>query len=118
MVISGTDVEQLLNLIMRYYQKSEFTEILEASCQLNYDRVSNGSCYRYGVYNSIINCEHLGQNPFQRFISGVKVNLLTDSRVLYYLFSSKVGDSSVKIRRWCLKLISDYPTVVLHFIKT
>ena len=55
---------------------------------------------------------------FQRFISGVKVNLLTDSRVLYYLFSSKVGDSSVKIRRWCLKLISDYPTVVLHFIKT
>jgi len=55
---------------------------------------------------------------FQRFISGVKVNLLTDSRVLYYLFSSKVGDSSVKIRRWCLKLISDYPTVVLHFVKT
>jgi hypothetical protein len=71
MVISGTDVEQLLNLIMRYYQKSEFTEILEASCQLNYDRVSNGSCYRYGVYNSIINCEHLGQNPFQRFISAI-----------------------------------------------
>ena len=55
---------------------------------------------------------------FQRFISGVKVNLLTDSRVLYYLFSSKVGDSSVKIRRWCLKLISDYPTVQLHFVKS
>ena len=33
----------------------------------------------------------------QRFISGVKVQLLTDSRVLYYLFSSKVGNSCVKI---------------------
>ena len=55
---------------------------------------------------------------FQRLISGVKVTLLTDSRVLYYLFSSRVGDSSVKIRRWCLKLISDYPSVTLHFVKT
>jgi len=55
---------------------------------------------------------------FQKLISNVPVTLLTDSRVLYYLFSSKVGDSSVKIRRWCLKLISDYPMVSLHFIKT
>ena len=55
---------------------------------------------------------------FQKLISGVKVTLLTDSRVLYYLFSSRVGDSSVKIRRWCLKLISDYPLVNLHFVKT
>jgi len=54
----------------------------------------------------------------QRFISGVKVHLLTDSRVLYYLFSSKVGNSCVKIKRWCLKLISDYPMVVLHFVRT
>ncbi len=55
---------------------------------------------------------------FQKLISGVKVTLLTDSRVLYYLFSSRVSDSSVKIRRWCLKLISDYPQVSLHFVKT
>ena len=54
----------------------------------------------------------------QRFISGVKVTLLTDSRVLFYLFSSKVGNSSVKIRRWCLKLLSDYPLVTLHFVRT
>ena len=54
----------------------------------------------------------------QRFISGVKVQLLTDSRVLFYLFSSKVGNSCVKIRRWCLKLISDYPLVTLHFVRT
>jgi hypothetical protein len=54
----------------------------------------------------------------QRFISGVKVQLLTDSRVLFYLFSSKVGNSCVKIRRWCLKLISDYPLVILHFVRT
>ena len=54
----------------------------------------------------------------QRFISGVKVQLLTDSRVLFYLFSSKVGNSCVKIRRWCLKLISDYPLVTLHFVQT
>ena len=55
---------------------------------------------------------------FQKLISGVKVTLLTDSRVLYYLFSSRVSDSSVKIRRWCLKLISDYPQVNLYFVKT
>ena len=54
----------------------------------------------------------------QRFISGVKVTLLTDSRVLYYLFSSKVGNSCVKIRRWCLKLLSDYPQVNLQFVRT
>jgi len=54
----------------------------------------------------------------QRFISGVKVTLLSDSRVLFYLFSPKVGNSSVKIKRWCLKLLSDYPLVNLHFVKT
>ncbi len=54
----------------------------------------------------------------QRYISGVRVKLLTDSRVLYYLFSAKVGNSSVKIKRWCLKLLSDYPLVTLHFVRT
>ena len=54
----------------------------------------------------------------ERFISGVPVQLLTDSRVLYYLFSSKVHNSSVKIKRWCLKLLSDYPLIKLHFIRT
>jgi hypothetical protein len=29
-----------------------------------------------------------------------------------------VGDTSVKIRRWVLKLISDYPHVQLHFVRT
>ena len=54
----------------------------------------------------------------QRFISGVKVTLLTDSRVLYYLFSKGVHNSSVKIKRWCLKILSDYPNITLHFIRT
>ena len=54
----------------------------------------------------------------EKFISNVPVTILTDSRVLYYLFSSKVGNSSVKIRRWCLKLLSDYPLVTLHFVRT
>jgi hypothetical protein len=57
-------------------------------------------------------------HSLQRFISGVKVTLLTDSRVLFYLFSSKVHNSSVKIKRWCLKLLSDYPQVRLHFVRT
>jgi hypothetical protein len=38
--------------------------------------------------------------------------------VLYYLFNQRVGDSSTKIRRWVLKLLSDYPLVTLHFICT
>jgi hypothetical protein len=54
----------------------------------------------------------------QRFISGVKVTLLTDSRVLYYLFSAKIGNSCVRIKRWVLKMISDYPMVVLQFVRT
>ena len=54
----------------------------------------------------------------QRFISGVKVTLLTDSRVLFYLFTARVHNSCVKIKRWCVKLISDYPLVTLHFIRT
>ena len=54
----------------------------------------------------------------QRYISNVRCHLLTDSRVLYYLFHQKIGDSSTKIRRWVLKLISDYPLIQLHFIKS
>lgn len=53
-----------------------------------------------------------------RFISGVPVTLLTDSRVLFYLFSAKIGNSSVKIRRWCLKLLGDYPQIKLQFVRT
>ena len=57
-------------------------------------------------------------SSLHRYISNVKVKLFTDSRVLYYLFSPKIGNSSVKIKRWCLKLISDYPNITLHFIRT
>jgi hypothetical protein len=57
-------------------------------------------------------------HSFQRYISGVEVTLLTDSRVLYYLFNQTIGDSSVKIKRWALKIISDYPNLKLEFIKT
>jgi len=57
-------------------------------------------------------------HSLQRYISNTKCYLLTDSRVLYYLFHQIVGDSSVKIRRWVLKLLSDYPSVVLYFIRT
>jgi hypothetical protein len=48
----------------------------------------------------------------QRFISGVKVNVMTDSRVLYYLFSAKVHNSSVKIKRWCLPKGDELPIMV------
>jgi hypothetical protein len=54
----------------------------------------------------------------QRFISGVPVTLLTDNRVLYYLFSERVTNSSTKVKRWCLKLLSDYPNVTLQFVRT
>ena len=54
----------------------------------------------------------------QRYISNTECHLVTDSRVLYYLFHQKIGDSSTKIRCWVLKLISDYHMVKLHFIKT
>ena len=57
-------------------------------------------------------------HSLQCYISNTECHLLTDSRVLYYLFHQKVGDSSTKIRRWVLKLISDYPMVKLYFIKT
>jgi RNase H-like domain found in reverse transcriptase/Integrase zinc binding domain len=57
-------------------------------------------------------------HSLQRYISNTKCHLLTDSRVLYYLFNQKVGDSSTKIRRWVLKLLSDYPLITLHFIRT
>ncbi len=57
-------------------------------------------------------------HSLQRFVSGVKVTLLTDSRVLFYLFSSTVHNSSVKIKRWCLKIIYDFPYIVLRFVRT
>jgi dUTPase len=63
---------------------------------------------------SILNALH----SLQRYIYNSTCHLLTDSRVLYYLFHQKVGDTSVKIRRWVLKLISDYPHVQLHFVRT
>jgi Reverse transcriptase (RNA-dependent DNA polymerase)/RNase H-like domain found in reverse transcriptase/Integrase zinc binding domain len=57
-------------------------------------------------------------HSLQRYISNTRCYLLTDSRVLYYMFHQKIGESSTKIRRWVLKLISDYPQVTLHFIRT
>jgi len=57
-------------------------------------------------------------HSLQRFVSGVKVTLLTDSRVLFYLFSARVHNSSVKIKRWCLKILYDYPLVELQFVRT
>ncbi|RPH76275.1 MAG: hypothetical protein EHM77_09395, partial [Planctomycetaceae bacterium] len=53
-----------------------------------------------------------------RYISNVPVDLLTDSKVSYYLFSPAVQNSSVKTKRWCLKLISDYPNIRLRHVKT
>ena len=55
---------------------------------------------------------------FNRYISGTKTILLTDSKVLFYMFNQRIGDSSVKIRRWVLKLIGDYPLLILHFVRT
>jgi len=57
-------------------------------------------------------------HSLQKYISNTKCYLLTDSRVLYYLFCQRVGDSSTKIRRWVLKILSDYPQLTLHFIRT
>ena len=57
-------------------------------------------------------------HSLQRYISNTKCYLLTDSWVLFYLFSQRVSDSSTKIRQWVLKLLSDYPMVTLHFIRT
>ena len=57
-------------------------------------------------------------SSFNRYISGTKTILLTDSKVLYYMFNKRIGDSSVKIRRWVLKLIGDYPLLTLHFVRT
>jgi hypothetical protein len=53
-----------------------------------------------------------------RYISNVPVEVLTDSRVLYYLFDPRIANSSVKTKRWCLKLKSDYPNVTLRFVRT
>jgi len=63
---------------------------------------------------AILNALH----SFNRYISNTKTILLTDSRVLYYLFHQRIGDSSIKIRRWVLKIICDFPFLVLHFIST
>jgi len=55
---------------------------------------------------------------FNRLISNVPVTLLTDSKVLYYLFNTRIQDSCVKIKRWCLKVIGDYENVTIKFVKT
>ena len=71
---------------------------------------------------SILDLEAMAILPelhsLQRYISNTKCYLLSDRRVLYYLFCQKVGDSSTKIKRWVLKILSDYPLVTLHFVRT
>jgi hypothetical protein len=57
-------------------------------------------------------------HSMRKYVSNTVCYLLTDSRVAYYLFHQKIGDSVVKIRRWVLKLIADYPQVRLVFIRT
>ena len=53
-----------------------------------------------------------------KLISNVPVKLLTDNRVLYYLFSTRVGNSCVRVRRWCYKLWGDWQNVTLCFVRT
>jgi hypothetical protein len=57
-------------------------------------------------------------HSFQRYISGVKVELLSDSKVLYYLFNKQITDSSVKTKRWCYKLTPDYPLLVVRHVRS
>jgi hypothetical protein len=37
---------------------------------------------------------------------------------LYYLFSTRVGNSCVRVRRWCYKLWGDWQNVTLCFVRT
>ena len=55
---------------------------------------------------------------FNRYITESKVTLLTDSKCLYYLFHSKIQNSCVKTKRWCDKLYTTYPGLILQFVKT
>jgi hypothetical protein len=57
-------------------------------------------------------------HSMRKYISHTTCYFLTDSGVAYYLFHQKIGDSVVKIRRWVVKLVSDYPLVRLVFIRT
>jgi len=57
-------------------------------------------------------------HSFQKYISNTPCTVLTDSRVLYYLFHSRINESSLKIKRWGLKLLSDHSNVKLHFVKS
>jgi len=53
---------------------------------------------------------------FRKFIGQAEVLLLTDSRPLYLIFSQPVLDSEVKIKRWSMKLSSDYANLKLAYI--
>jgi len=59
-----------------------------------------------------------GLESMSRFISGCKTHLMTDSRVLYYLFSQKISNSAAKVRNWRNKVSSDFPLLILHFIRS
>ncbi len=60
----------------------------------------------------------VGLHCQNRFVSGVPVTLLTDSRVCFYLFCTKVHNTSAKIRRWCIKMNHDFSNVRLQFVRT
>ena len=53
----------------------------------------------------------------RKYITG-ECHLLTDSATLYFLFSKAVHESSTKCFRYAMKLISDYPQVKIHFVRT
>ena len=55
---------------------------------------------------------------FGKLIGNSETILCTDSRPLYYLFSTSVLDNSQKLSRWNFKFFEEYPNIKLKFIKS
>jgi hypothetical protein len=54
---------------------------------------------------------------FRRYLGGAGTKIITDNKALYFLFSSRIWDSSVKIRRYAALILSEFPGLSFKFTK-
>ena len=60
----------------------------------------------------------LSLEAFEKLIGSTECLLICDSKSLYYIFHSEIQQSSDKVKRWCNKILTQFPNLQVSFCKS
>ena len=113
-------------IVLGFYRESGKFVALKSTLDFEFDDALLNHKYKIVYYDSkIIPSDQRGKTileheatallhalkKYQQYIKGVQTYVVIDNRSLYYLFSPAINQSHVKVSRFHVKLVTDYPTV-------